>query len=73
MPEGFGVSGCVLLLLKALEGIKQGANLWYELNRGAGAQARRQELDHRGELLPRRGRRLQNWRLRRRCHGRLPP
>ena len=35
MPEGFGVSGCVLLLLKALEGIKQGANLWYELNRGA--------------------------------------
>eukprot|EP00966_Prymnesium_polylepis_P038693 898282-Prymnesium_polylepis.1 len=35
MPEGFGVGGCVLLLLKALEGTKQGANLWYELNRGA--------------------------------------
>ena len=35
MPEGFGVPGCVCLLLKALEGIKQGAYLWFALNRAA--------------------------------------
>ena len=35
MPEGFEVKGHVLLLHKALEGIKQGAHLWFELNRGA--------------------------------------
>ena len=35
MPEGFtkGCEGFVLLLLKALEGIKQGAYLWAQLNR----------------------------------------
>ena len=35
MPEGFGSSGHVLLLLKALEGIKQGAYLWFKHNRAA--------------------------------------
>ena len=33
MPEGFGDSGHVLLLHKALEGIKQGAYLWFQFNR----------------------------------------
>lgn len=32
MPEGFALSGYVLLLLKALEGIKQGAYLWFKKN-----------------------------------------
>ena len=35
MPDGFGSSGYVLLLLKALEGIKQGAYLWFQHNRAA--------------------------------------
>ena len=35
MAEGFAIPGKVLLLRKALEGIKQGANLWFGLNRGA--------------------------------------
>ena len=40
MPEGFGrgitkYSGYVLLLLKALEGIKQGAFLWFQHNKRA--------------------------------------
>ena len=35
MPEGFAVPGCVCLLLKALEGIRQGAYLWFALNRAA--------------------------------------
>ena len=30
MPEGFDTPGYVLLLRKALEGIKQGANLWFK-------------------------------------------
>jgi len=33
MPHGFAVDGCVLELNKALEGIKQGAHLWFNLNR----------------------------------------
>jgi len=32
MPEGFTVEGHVLKLNKALEGIKQGAHLWYKRN-----------------------------------------
>ena len=32
MPEGFGKPGCVLKLRKALEGIRQGAYLWQQLN-----------------------------------------
>jgi len=32
MPEGFTVAGHVLKLNKALEGIKQGAHLWYKRN-----------------------------------------
>ena len=35
MPEGFSSKGFVLLLLKALEGIKQGAYLWYQHNKAA--------------------------------------
>ena len=35
MPEGFSTKGYVLLLLKALEGIKQGAALWFMHNRAA--------------------------------------
>ena len=35
MPEGFDTRGWVLLLLKALEGIKQGAALWFAHNRAA--------------------------------------
>ena len=35
MPEGFGSPGYVLLLFKALEGIKQGAYLWFKHNRAA--------------------------------------
>ena len=35
MPEGFSTRGWVLLLLKALEGIKQGAFLWFAHNRAA--------------------------------------
>ena len=35
MPEGFAVEGHVLKLNKALEGIKQGAHLWYERNSSA--------------------------------------
>jgi len=35
MPIGFGSNGYVLLLLKALEGIKQGAYLWFQHNRAA--------------------------------------
>ena len=35
MPEGFGIPGHVLLLLKALEGIKQGAFLWFQHNKCA--------------------------------------
>lgn len=34
MPDGFKVKGYVLKLKKALEGIKQGANLWFKLNMG---------------------------------------
>jgi len=33
MPEGFSVPGYVLKLRKALEGIKQGAYLWFNRNR----------------------------------------
>jgi len=33
MPQGFAVAGLVLELNKALEGIKQGAHLWFNLNR----------------------------------------
>lgn len=32
MPVGFSVKGHVLKLRKALEGIRQGANLWFKLN-----------------------------------------
>ena len=32
MPEGFAIPGYVLELLRALEGIKQGANLFMKLN-----------------------------------------
>ena len=35
MPEGFGVPGHILLLRKALEGIKQGAALWFAKNKWA--------------------------------------
>ena len=35
MPEGFEVEGHVCLLKMALEGIKQGAYLWFALNRAA--------------------------------------
>ena len=35
MPVGFGITGHVLLLLKALEGIKQGAFLWFRHNKNA--------------------------------------
>lgn len=35
MPEGFSVPDYVCLLLTALEGIKQGAYLWFALNRAA--------------------------------------
>ena len=35
MPKGFSTPGYVLLLLKALEGIKQGAALWFSHNRAA--------------------------------------
>ena len=35
MPEGFGVAGFVLVLYKALEGIKQGAYLWFQHNKAA--------------------------------------
>ena len=35
MPELFGLAGYVLLLHKALEGIKQGAYLWFQHNRAA--------------------------------------
>ena len=35
MPIGFSVDGCVLLLHKALEGIKQGAHLWFKHNQKA--------------------------------------
>ena len=35
MPEGFGQDGYVLVLHKALEGIKQGAYLWFNHNRAA--------------------------------------
>jgi hypothetical protein len=35
MPEGFEVKGHVLKLNKALEGIKQGANLWFKRNSDA--------------------------------------
>ena len=35
MPFGFQVPGNVLRLKKALEGIKQGAALWFDLNNGA--------------------------------------
>ena len=35
MPIGFAVQGCVLLLHKALEGIKQGSYLWFQKNKHA--------------------------------------
>ena len=35
MPDGFVLGGYVLLLLKALEGIKQGAYLWFQKNKWA--------------------------------------
>ena len=35
MPEGFRTPGHVLLLHKCLEGIKQGAHLWYKKNKWA--------------------------------------
>ena len=35
MPEGFSVPGYVLKLRKALEGIKQGAHLWFKKNKQA--------------------------------------
>ena len=35
MPFGFTVQGFVLKLIKALEGIKQGANLWFKMNKAA--------------------------------------
>lgn len=35
MPEGFESPGCVLKLKKALEGIKQGAYLWFQHNKSA--------------------------------------
>ena len=35
MPEGFAQEGYVLILYKALEGIKQGAYLWFQHNRSA--------------------------------------
>ena len=35
MPIGFAVDGCVLLLHKALEGIKQGSYLWFQKNKHA--------------------------------------
>ena len=35
MPKGFEIEGHALHLLKALEGIKQGAYLWFQLNKGA--------------------------------------
>ena len=35
MPDGFSIPGYVLLLLKALEGIRQGAALWFKKNKWA--------------------------------------
>ena len=35
MPIGFSVPGYVLLLNKALEGIKQGSYLWFQKNKAA--------------------------------------
>ena len=35
MPEGFESKGFVLLLFKALEGIRQGAHLWFQHNKAA--------------------------------------
>ena len=35
MPEGFAVDAHVFKLRKALEGIKQGANLWFKRNAAA--------------------------------------
>ena len=35
MPKGFETDGCVLRIWKALEGIKQGANLWFQFNKTA--------------------------------------
>ena len=35
MPEGFESEGFVLLLYKALEGIRQGAHLWFQHNKAA--------------------------------------
>ena len=35
MPIGFSVPGHVLLLNKALEGIKQGSYLWFQKNKAA--------------------------------------
>ena len=35
MPAGFESEGCVLLLYKALEGIRQGAYLWFQHNKSA--------------------------------------
>ena len=35
MPEGFSTPGYVLRLNKALEGIKQGAYLWFAHNKAA--------------------------------------
>ena len=34
MPDGFQVQGCVLHLFKALEGIKQGAHLFFNKTDG---------------------------------------
>ena len=72
MPEGFGVSGCVLLLLKALEGIKQGANLWYELNRGAILKLGGKSSLTEANLYYVETGGLQDRRICRRRHGRLP-
>ena len=41
MPEGFSIPGYVLKLRKALEGIKQGAHLWFEKNKQARTQIAR--------------------------------
>jgi hypothetical protein len=74
MPEGFSVGGCVLLLLKTLEGIKQGANLWYELNRGAilklGGKSSLTEANL--YLVETRGFSVQDRRLRGWCDGWFP-
>jgi len=69
MPQGFAVAGLILELNKALEGIKQGARLWFNINRRALLKIGFESSVSEPNLYRLTGQRI----IRRRHPGRLPP